>query len=211
MAFVHPSAVVDEGATLQDDVSIWHFSHVCTGAVIGAKSKIGQNCYIDRGVEIGCNVKIQNNVSVYRGVIVEDHVFLGPSCVLTNVTTPRSAFPRNNPESDYRKTHLRQGSSIGANATIRCGVELGAWCMVGSGAVVTRDIRPHEIVVGVPAKFYGWACMCGEILTQERNEPQYRCPQGNCGRVYRLVDDTRLELTHTPQGAVSAVEIPAAA
>lgn len=210
MAFVHPSAVVDPGAVLQDEVSVWHFSHVCSGAKIGTKTKIGQNCYIDRDVEIGRNVKIQNNVSVYRGVIVEDHVFLGPSCVLTNVITPRSAFPRNNPEKDYRPTHLCQGASIGANATLRCGVKLGAWCMVGSGAVVTRDVRPHEVVVGVPAKFYGWACMCGELLGEGEEAHSLHCPNADCGRQYRLEGEA-LQLTHTPSDALAPVQVQGAA
>lgn len=210
MPFVHPTAVIDAGAELCQDVAVWHFSHVCTDAVIGEKSKIGQNCYIDRGVKIGRNVKIQNNVSVYRGVIVEDHVFLGPSCVLTNVITPRSAFPRNNPDADYKATAIREGASVGANATLRCGIELGAWCMVGSGAVVTRDVRPHEIVVGVPAKFYAWACMCGEILVETEQEGQRVCPSDTCGRDYHL-QEGRLVLTHTPPGAVSPVKLDHAA
>lgn len=211
MNFVHSSAFVDEGAVLHEDVSVWHFSHICAAAVIGAKSKIGQNCYIDRGVEIGRNVKIQNNVSVYRGVIVEDHVFLGPSCVLTNVVTPRSAFPRNDPARDYQITKLRQGASVGANATLRCGVELGEWCMVGSGAVVTRDVRPFEIVIGVPAAFYGWACMCGEVLGRGEREGDWCCPSSECRREYKIQDDSVLALSFTPSDAVQPVPVRGAA
>lgn len=211
MSFVHSSAFVDEGVILQEDVSVWHFSHICAGAVIGAKTKIGQNCYIDRGVEIGRNVKIQNNVSVYRGVIVEDHVFLGPSCVLTNVITPRSAFPRNDPARDYHTTKLREGASVGANATLRCGVELGSWCMVGSGAVVTRDVRPFEIVVGLPATFYGWACMCGEVLAHGEQQGQWRCPSSACRREYEIQGDSSLALSFTPSDAVQPVFVRNAA
>jgi UDP-2-acetamido-3-amino-2,3-dideoxy-glucuronate N-acetyltransferase len=210
--FVHPTAVVDEGAEIGAGTKVWHFCHVCSGSQIGRKCVLGQNVMVDRGVSIGSNVKIQNNVAVYTGVTVADHCFLGPSCVFTNVTTPRSAFPRTDPAVDYVKTNLELGASVGANATIRCGVTLGRWCLIGSGAVVTKDVLPHAVMGGVPAKQLGWACLCGDML--ERNgQPHlylgdglYICRDSRCKREYQ-VRGTDVELVRTPDSARPMVEL----
>jgi UDP-2-acetamido-3-amino-2,3-dideoxy-glucuronate N-acetyltransferase len=195
----HPTATIDEGARIGARTRIWHYSHVCASAWIGDDCTVGQNCYIDRNVSIGSHVKIQNNVSVYQGVTVEDYAFLGPSCVFTNVLTPRSAFPRNNPDTDYIPTQVRLGASVGANATICCGIELGAWCVVGAGAVVTADVLPHAVVVGVPARQSSWACHCGAVL-QLTDGDTLVCPEARCGRQYTL-DSGLLKLSLTPGSA----------
>jgi len=159
--FVHTSSYVDEGATIGAGTKIWHFCHVMSGAVIGERCTLGQNVVVMPGTRIGNNVKIQNNVSIYEGVELEDDVFCGPSMVFTNVLNPRSHISR---KHEYRKTLVRRGASIGANATIVCGVTLGEYAFVGAGAVVVSDVAPYALVVGVPAKQIGWACQCGEIL-----------------------------------------------
>ena len=159
--FVHESAYVDEGATIGKGTKVWHFCHVMPGAVIGERSSLGQNVVVMPGTRIGDNVKIQNNVSVYEGVELEDDVFCGPSMVFTNVTNPRSHVSR---KSEYKRTLVRRGSSIGANATIVCGVTLGEYSFVGAGAVVTTDVQPYAMMVGVPARRRGWMCQCGERL-----------------------------------------------
>lgn len=182
--FVHESAYVDPGAKVGSGTKIWHFSHVMGGAEIGANCSLGQNVFVANGVRIGDHVKIQNNVSVYEGVVLEDYVFCGPSCVFTNVRTPRSAFPRNRPE-DYVPTVVKHGASIGANATIVCGVTVGEWAFIAAGAVVTKDVPPYALVAGVPAKIIGWACKCGLPLRDAT--PEKRC--GGCGRVYRLTGE----------------------
>lgn len=178
--FVHESAYVDPGAKIGKGTKIWHFSHIMSGAEIGENCNIGQNVFIAKNVKIGNNVKIQNNVSVYEGVILEDYVFCGPSCVFTNIKTPRSAFPRNRSE-DYMPTIVKRGATIGANATIVCGVTIGEWAFVAAGAVVTKDVPPHALVAGVPARQIGWACQCGFRLKEE--EGRFVCP--SCGRRYR--------------------------
>lgn len=160
--FVHESAYVDEGAHIGEGTRIWHFCHVNGGAVIGERCSLGQNVVVMNDVKIGNNVKIQNNVSIYDAVELEDDVFCGPSMVFTNVINPRSHVPR---KDEYRRTLVRKGASIGANATIVCGVTLGQYCFVGAGAVVTSDVAPYALVVGVPAKRIGWMCVCGERLT----------------------------------------------
>ena len=157
---IHPSAIVDDGATVGPDTRIWHWAHVMAGAVIGARCSIGQGCYIGR-VRIGDGCRIQNHVSVYDGVALDDGVFLGPSCVFTNVKHPRAHVSR---KDAYAATHVRRGATIGANATIVCGVTIGEFAMIGAGAVVTRDVPAHAIVVGAPARWTGWACRCGESL-----------------------------------------------
>ncbi|MFQ5458123.1 MAG: acyltransferase, partial [Myxococcota bacterium] len=159
----HPSACIDEDVEIGEGSRIWHFSHVMAGARIGRRCSLGQNVVISPRVRIGDNVKIQNNVSVYTGVTLEDDVFCGPSMVFTNVVTPRSGTPRNRPE-DFHPTLVRRGATIGANATIVCGVTLGRYAFVGAGAVVTKDVPDHAIVVGNPARLHGFACECGVKL-----------------------------------------------
>jgi len=160
--FVHESSYVDEGATVGRGTKIWHFCHVMPGAVIGERCNLGQNVVVMPGTRIGNNVKIQNNVSIYEGVTLEDDVFCGPSCVFTNVLNPRSHVSR---KHEYRPTRVRRGSSIGAKATILCGVTLGKYAFIGAGAVVTSDVPAYGLMVGVPARRVGWMCQCGERLS----------------------------------------------
>lgn len=159
--FVHETAVIDDQCIIGEGVKIWHFSHVMSGAVIGKNCNIGQNVVISPQVVIGENVKIQNNVSVYTGVICEDDVFLGPSMVFTNVINPRSFVNR---KSAFRSTIVRKGASIGANATVVCGVEIGRYAMIGAGSVVTKDVKPYALVVGNPARQIGWVSEYGDRL-----------------------------------------------
>ena len=160
-AQIHETAIVDEGASIGANARIWHFVHVCAGAVIGPECSLGQNVYVGNKVRIGKNVKIQNNVSVYDNVNIEDDVFCGPSMVFTNVYNPRSAIER---KSEYRDTHIRKGATLGANCTIVCGTEIGAYAFVGAGAVVNRDVKPYALVVGVPSRQVGWMSEYGEQL-----------------------------------------------
>jgi UDP-2-acetamido-3-amino-2,3-dideoxy-glucuronate N-acetyltransferase len=159
--FVHESSYVDAGAQVGKDTKIWHFCHVMPGAVIGERCSLGQNVVVMPGTQIGNNVKIQNNVSIYEGVVLEDDVFCGPSCVFTNVLNPRAHVSR---KHEYRETLVRRGSSIGANATIVCGVTLGEYAFIGAGAVVTADVPAFGLMLGVPARRVGWMCQCGERL-----------------------------------------------
>jgi UDP-2-acetamido-3-amino-2,3-dideoxy-glucuronate N-acetyltransferase len=159
--YIHDSAVVDDGAKIGTGTKVWHFTHVMSDATIGENCILGQNVYIDNGVEIGNNVKIQNNVSVYQGVTLEDGVFCGPSMVFTNVNQPRSDFPKD--EDEYETTLVGRGCTIGANATIVCGNDLGAWSFVGAGAVVTDTVTDHALMYGNPATQEGWVCTCGKI------------------------------------------------
>jgi UDP-2-acetamido-3-amino-2,3-dideoxy-glucuronate N-acetyltransferase len=177
--FVHESAWVDEPVEIGAGTKIWHFCHVMSGARIGRDCTLGQNVVIAPRVVIGNNVKIQNNVSVYEGVVLEDDVFCGPSMVFTNVATPRSGTPRNT-SADYEQTLVKRGATIGANATIVCGITLGEFSFVGAGAVVTKDISPYAIVYGNPARVRGFACECGLKLAFE--DELARC--GGCGRTY---------------------------
>ncbi len=160
--FVHESSYVDDGARIGRGTKIWHFCHVMPGAVIGERCSLGQNVVVMPGTRIGNNVKIQNNVSIYEGVTLEDDVFCGPSCVFTNVLNPRSHVPR---KHEFRPTLVKRGSSIGANATIVCGVTLGEYAFIGAGAVVTSDVPAYALMVGVPARRVGWMCQCGERLS----------------------------------------------
>jgi UDP-2-acetamido-3-amino-2,3-dideoxy-glucuronate N-acetyltransferase len=158
---VHPSAIVDDGAVLGPDTRVWHFSHVCGGARIGAGCSLGQNVFVGNDVVIGDRVKIQNNVSVYDAVTLEDEVFCGPSMVFTNVYNPRSGIVR---KDQYRRTLVRRGASIGANATIVCGVTIGSYAFIGAGAVVKHDVPDFALMAGVPARQIGWISRFGERL-----------------------------------------------
>jgi UDP-2-acetamido-3-amino-2,3-dideoxy-glucuronate N-acetyltransferase len=175
--FVHPSSFVDEGAVIGPGTKIWHFCHVMPGAVIGARCSLGQNVVVMPGTRIGNNVKIQNNVSIYEGVELEDDVFCGPSCVFTNVMNPRSHVSR---KHEYQKTLVRRGATIGANATIVCGVTLDEYAFVGAGAVVTTDVPRYALMVGVPARQAGWMCQCGERVRPAGG----RVTCGACGAAY---------------------------
>ena len=179
--FIHESAYVDDGATVGAGTKIWHFCHVMPGAVIGARCSLGQNVVVMKGVKIGANCKIQNNVSLYEGVELEDDVFCGPSMVFTNVINPRSHVSR---KHEYQRTLVRRGSSIGANATILCGVTLGEYAFIGAGAVVTSDVLPYALMVGVPARRAGWMCQCGTRLAKG---PQAECAL--CGKKYSIDTD----------------------
>lgn len=172
--FVHPSAYVDDGATIGSGTKIWHFCHVMPGATIGERCSFGQNCVISPGVVVGSNVKVQNNVSIYEGTIIEDDVFLGPSCVLTNVTNPRSQVLR---RALYEKTLLRRGCSIGANATVVCGITIGRYAFVAAGAVVVRDVPDYALLVGVPARQKGWMSRHGHLLGQPDADGIMSCPE----------------------------------
>ncbi len=191
--FVHPSSFVDDGATVGAGTKIWHFSHVMSGAVIGERCSLGQNVVVMPGTRIGTNVKIQNNVSIYEGVELEDDVFCGPSCVFTNVMNPRSHVPR---KHEYRRTLVRRGTSIGANATVVCGVTLGEYAFVGAGAVVTSDVPAFALMVGVPARRVGWMCQCGERLRLAGTEA--RCDA--CGARYEEAAGA-LRMTGAPRPA----------
>jgi UDP-2-acetamido-3-amino-2,3-dideoxy-glucuronate N-acetyltransferase len=157
----HETAIIDTGSSIGDDTRIWHFSHIMSGCRIGKACNIGQNVVVSPDVILGNNVKVQNNVSIYSGVICEDDVFLGPGCVFTNITHPRSAVPR---KHLYEKTWVKKGATIGANATILCGYTIGEYALVGAGAVVTRNVRPYALVVGNPARQTGWVSEYGHRL-----------------------------------------------
>jgi len=164
--YAHPTAVIDEGCEIGVGVKIWHFSHIMPGCVIGENCNIGQNVVVSPKVVLGKNVRVQNNVSIYEGVICEDDVFLGPSMVFTNVINPRSAVSR---KHEYMQTMVRKGASIGANATIVCGNEIGAYAFIGAGAVVTKPVPPYALVVGNPAKQIGWMSEFGHRLNFDKD------------------------------------------
>lgn len=181
--FVHPTAIIDTGARIGPGTRIWHFTHVCGDAQIGARCSLGQNVMVARNVVIGEGCKIQNNVSLYEGVYLEDYVFCGPSMVFTNVATPRCLYPRNT-SRDYVVTRVRRGASIGANATIVCGHTVGEHALIGAGSVVTRDIPAYAMVYGNPAQIRGWACECGLKLSFQNGLS--RCEV--CARLYRQTE-----------------------
>ena len=181
---IHPSAVVDVGAVIGDGTAIWHFSHICSGAVIGNSCSLGQNVLVADNASLGNNVKIQNNVAIYGGITVEDDVFLGPSCVLTNVSNPRSQVSR---KSLYEKTLIKRGATIGANATIVCGITLGRYCFVGAGAVVTKDIPDYGMVLGNPGKLLGYMSRHGHKLVFDDSDSAV-CPES--GLRYERVGET---------------------
>lgn len=179
----HETAIVDPGCIIGNGTKIWHFSHIMKDSVIGENCNIGQNVVVSPGVRLGNNVKVQNNVSVYTGVICEDDVFLGPSCVFTNVTNPRSAISR---KDQYKETYVGRGATIGANATIVCGHNIGAYALIGAGAVVTKEIPPYALVVGNPSRQIGWVSVYGHRLSFNE-EGIAVCPES--GDIYQLKDN----------------------
>ncbi len=181
--FAHPSAIVDENCEIGEGTKIWHFSHIMSGCTIGLHCNIGQNVVVSPKVVLGNNVKVQNNVSIYTGVICEDDVFLGPSMVFTNVINPRSAIIR---KDEYRKTVVRKGASIGANATIVCGNEIGQYAMIGAGAVITKEVPAYALVYGNPARQNGWVSEYGHKLVFD-NEGIAVCPES--GMKYQLTEN----------------------
>jgi len=178
---VHESAYVDEPCEIGAGTKIWHFSHILSGVKIGKNCIFGQNCQVANDVVIGSNVKVQNNVSIYTGTTIEDDVFLGPSCVLTNVTNPRSQVNRH---SLYEKTLIRRGATIGANATIVCGVTLGRYCFIAAGTVVTKDVPDYALIMGNPGRQKGWMSRHGHILKNPDAEGVMKCPES--GFRYKL-------------------------
>lgn len=182
--FAHETAVIDSGCIIGKGTKIWHFSHIMPGCEIGEDCNIGQNVVISPEVKLGKNVKVQNNVSIYTGVICEDDVFLGPSMVFTNVINPRSAIVR---KSEYLKTVVKHGASIGANATIVCGVTLGEFCFIGAGAVVIKDVKPYALVVGNPSRQLGWISEFGHRLNFDQDGIAY-CPESK--EKYQLIYDS---------------------
>jgi UDP-2-acetamido-3-amino-2,3-dideoxy-glucuronate N-acetyltransferase len=187
-AYAHPTATIDAGARIGDGTRVWHYCHVSSGAEIGERCSLGQNCFVADGVRVGDGVKIQNNVSLDSGTVVEDDVFLGPSCVLTNVVNPRSHVSR---RDVYRDTVLRRGATVGANATIVCGVEIGRYAFIGAGTVVVSDVAPFAQVVGNPARQTGWRCQCGEKLELSPEPPEgARAVCEACGAAFCYGDGT---------------------
>lgn len=176
MNLIHPTAIIDDGAYIGSNNKIWHWTHVSSGATIGNECVLGQNVYVGGKAVIGNNVKVQNNVSIYDSVVIEDDVFCGPSMVFTNVINPRAFIER---KDKYKITKVCVGASIGANATIICGVTLGKYCMIGAGAVVTKDVKPHALIVGVPGERVGWVSHAGEVLGED-----LVCPKE--GRKYEI-------------------------
>ena len=177
--FVHESSYIDEDVKIGEETKIWHFCHILRGTKIGKNCIIGQNCMIGPDVTIGDRCKIQNNVSVYKGVTLEDEVFVGPSAVFTNVINPRAFIER---KHEFKPTLVKRGATIGANATIICGNTIGEYAMVAAGAVVTKDVPPHALVMGVPAKQVGWVCVCGVRL--EKKNGAFVCPE--CRKSYEF-------------------------
>lgn len=178
--FVHESSYIDDNVVIGAGTKIWHFSHILSNTKIGENSVLGQNVVAGPDVVIGNNCKIQNNVSVYKGVEMEDGVFCGPSMVFTNVVNPRAFIEK---KSEFKRTLLKQGCSIGANATIICGTTIGRFALIGAGSVVTKDVPDYALITGVPGKQTGWVCECGEVLRGS----SFLC--SGCGKKYKLVDD----------------------
>ncbi len=178
--FVHESSYVDDNVKIGKGTKIWHFSHILRGAEIGENCSLGQNVNVGNNVKIGNGCKLQNNVSVYEGVEMEDYVFCGPSMVFTNDLTPRAKYPKGS--AGYKKTLLKEGATVGANATIVCGHNIGRWAMIAAGAVVTKNVRDHALMAGVPARQIGWVCECGAILKDD-----LECV--TCGRQYEETEE----------------------
>ncbi|MCX7760500.1 MAG: N-acetyltransferase [Hydrogenothermaceae bacterium] len=190
--FIHPSSYIDENVTIGKKTKIWHFSHILSNTVIGERCIIGQNCMIGSDVKIGNGCKIQNNVSIYKGVILEDDVFCGPSCVFTNVLTPRAFIER---KHEFKTTLVKKGATIGANATVVCGNTIGRYAMIAAGAVVISDVEDYALYAGVPAKRIGWVCKCGVVLVNkgkikgkvlEESKEGTKISCGSCDSVYYL-------------------------
>jgi len=181
--FNHETAVIDDNCQIGDGTKIWHFSHIMSSSVIGVNCNIGQNVVVSPGVILGNNVKVQNNVSIYSGVICGDDVFLGPSMVFTNILNPRSAITR---KDQYKETYVKKGASIGANATVVCGNEIGEYALIGAGAVITKPVKPYALVVGNPAKQIGWVSEYGHKLIFS-DEGFAVCPESD--ERYRLVNN----------------------
>ncbi len=173
--FVHSSSFVDENVEIGEGTKIWHFCHIQSGTRIGESCSFGQNVNVSNNVIVGDGVKVQNNVSLYEGVVLEDYVFCGPSCVFTNDLTPRARFPKGT--ARYQKTIVKHDATIGANATIVCGHTIGEYATIAAGAVVTKDVVPHALMAGIPAKRVGWVCLCGQVLDENQS-----CP--DCGKQY---------------------------
>ncbi|MCI9141335.1 MAG: N-acetyltransferase [Lachnospiraceae bacterium] len=189
--YVHSTSVVDENVEIGEGTKIWHFSHIQSGARIGKNCSLGQNVNVSNNVIIGNFCKIQNNVSLYEGVVLEDGVFCGPSCVFTNDLTPRAEYPKGH--ENYKKTLVKRGASIGANATVVCGLTIGRYAMIAAGAVVTKDVEPYSLMAGVPARRIGWVCECGKRLGKELS-----CY--TCGTAYFLKNNS---LKHRNDNKVS--------
>ena len=184
--FIHSSSFVDEGVSIGDGTKIWHFCHILSETTIGKNCSFGQNCVVGGSVKVGSRVKVQNNVSIYKGVEIEDDVFLGPSMVFTNIINPRAFITR---KDEFAKTHLKRGCSIGANATIVCGVTIGEYAMIGSGAVINRNVKPFALMVGVPARQIGWVGVSGNTLEFVDN-----IAIDSDGRRYSIVNDNLKEV-----------------
>lgn len=183
--FVHATSCVDDGAVIGEGTKIWHFCHISKGAIIGSNCKFGQNIFVAPDVKIGNFVKIQNNVSVYGGVTLEDYAFCGPSCVFTNILDPRCKYPQETADK-YLETVVREGASIGANATIVCGHTIGRHAFIGAGSVVTKDIPDYALCYGNPAKIRGWMCECGEKIIFKKNKAQCK----RCKKMYIKTKET---------------------
>lgn len=182
--FIHPTSIVDDDVRIGEGTKIWHFGHIQSGARIGKNCSLGQNVNVSNHVSIGDGCKLQNNVSVYEGVELEDHVFCGPSMVFTNDLTPRARYPKG--AAGYKKTLVKHDATLGANSTIVCGNTIGEFATIAAGAVVTKNVEPHALMAGVPARRIGWVCECGQVL-----DDQYKCP--DCGRHYVLTETGLIE------------------
>ncbi len=192
--YIHESSYIDEDVEIGEGTRIWYFCHIQRGARIGAHCSLGQNVNVSNHVKLGDGCKIQNNVSLYEGVELEDHVFCGPSCVFTNDLTPRAKYPKGS--AGYKRTLVKEGASIGANATIICGNTIGRWALIGAGAVVTSDVPDHALMLGIPARRCGWVCECGEILHFDGTDAV--C--GACGRHYCQEDNCKIALSDSNKG-----------
>lgn len=177
--FIHPTSIIDDGALIGDDTRVWHHCHIMKDVKVGKHCNIGENAFIESGVVLGNNVKVKNNVAIYTGVIAEDDVFLGPNCVFTNVNNPRSFIER---KAEFKETYLHKGATIGANATVICGHDIGEYAFVGAGSVVTKSVPAYTMVVGNPAKFYSYVCKCGVKLNEH-----LECKA--CGSKYQKINN----------------------